>query len=86
MIATNVIVTQTCPRLFRVTCVAHGLHNAVERARANFESADRPIATVIGSRVKHKDRRAKSLQLPGSRDSQIRKLVGECCAKISSNS
>ena len=38
--------------------MVRGLHNAVERIRANYEVVDKLIASVKASEVKNKDRRA----------------------------
>ena len=59
MTAAGRVVKQTYPRLFHITCVAHGLHNAAERIRANYEDVDKLIASVKASVVKNKDRKAK---------------------------
>ena len=59
MTAAGRVVKQTYPRLFHITCVAHGLHNAAERIRANYEDVDKLIAAVKASVVKNKDRRVK---------------------------
>ena len=59
MTAAGRVVKQTYPRLFYITCVAHGLHNAAERIRANYEDVDKLIAAVKASVVKNKDRRVK---------------------------
>ena len=59
MTAAGCMVKQTYPRLFHITCVAHGLHNAAERIHANYEDVDKLIAVVKASVVKNKDRRAK---------------------------
>ena len=49
------VVKQIYPRLFHITWVTHGVHNAAEQIRANYEDVDKLIASV----VKNKDRRAK---------------------------
>ena len=59
MTAAGRVVKQTYPRLFHITCVAHGLHNAAERIRANYEDVDKLIAAVKASVMKNKDRRVK---------------------------
>ena len=59
VIAAGRVAKQRYPRLFHITCVAHGLHNAAERIRAHYEDVDRLIAAVKASAVKNKDRRAK---------------------------
>ena len=59
MTAAGRAVKQTYPRLFHITCVPHGLHNAVERIRANYEDVDKLIAAVKASVMKNKDRRVK---------------------------
>ena len=59
MTAAGRVVKQTYPKLFHITCVAHGLHNATERIRANYADVDKLIAAVKASVVKNKDRRAK---------------------------
>ena len=53
------VAKQTYPRLFRITSVVHGLHNAAARIRANYEDVDKLIAAVKALVVKNKDRRAK---------------------------
>ena len=58
MTAVGRVVKQTYPRIFHITCVAHGLHDAAQRIRANYEDADKLIAAVITLVVKNKDRRA----------------------------
>ena len=55
MTAAGRVVKQTYPRLFHITCVAHGLHNAAERNRADYEDVGKIIASV----VKNKDQSAK---------------------------
>ena len=57
MTATGRVAKQTYPRLFRITSVAHGLHNAAERIRANYENVNKLIAAVKASVVKNEDRR-----------------------------
>ena len=59
MTAADRVVKQTYPKLFHITCVAHGLHNAAERVRANYADVDKLITAVKASVVKNKDRRAK---------------------------
>ena len=59
MTAAGRVVKQTYPRLFHITCVAHGLHNAAERIHANYEDVDKLIAAVKASVMKNKDRRVK---------------------------
>ena len=59
MTAAGRVVKQTYPRLFHITCVAHGLHNAAERIRASYEDVDKLIAAVKASVMKNKDRRVK---------------------------
>ena len=59
MTAAGRVVKQTYTRLFHTTCVAHTLHNAAERIRANYDDVDRLIAAVKASVVKNKDRSAK---------------------------
>ena len=51
MTAAGRVVKQTYPRLFHITCVAHGLHNAAERVRANYEDVDELIASVKFSAI-----------------------------------
>ena len=63
MTAAGRVVKQTYPRLFHITCVAHGLHNAAERIRANYEDVDKLIAAVKASVMKNKDRRVKFLTI-----------------------
>ena len=53
------VIKQTYPKLFHITGVVHGLHNAAERIRANYADVDKLIAAVKPSVVKNKDRRAK---------------------------
>ena len=55
------VVKQIYPRLFHISCMAHGLHNAAKRIRANYEDVDKLIAAVKALVVKNKDRRAKFL-------------------------
>ena len=59
MIAADGVVKQTYPKLFHITCVAHCLHNAAERIRANYADVDKLIAAVKASVEKNKDQRAK---------------------------
>jgi len=59
MTAAGRALKQLYPRLFHITCVAHALHYAAERIRANFEDVDMLIAAVKASVVKNKDRRGK---------------------------
>ena len=59
MTAAGRVVKQAHPKLFHITCVAHGSHNAAERIRANYADVDKLIAAVKASVVKNKDRRAK---------------------------
>ena len=59
MTAAGRVVKQTYPKLFHITCVAHGLLNATERIRANYADVDKLIAAIKASVVKNKDRRAK---------------------------
>ena len=59
MTAAGHVAKQTYTRLFHITYVAHGLHNAAKRIRARYEDVDRLIAAVKASVVKSKDRRAK---------------------------
>ena len=47
------------PRLFHITRVGHGLHNAAERIRDNYEDVDKLIAALRASVVKDKGRWAK---------------------------
>ena len=49
------VVKQTYPRLFHITSVDHGLHNAAERIHANYEDVDKLIAAVKASMGKNKD-------------------------------
>ena len=53
------VVKQMYARLFHITCMAHGLHNAAERIHANYEDVDKLIAAVKALVVKNKNRRAK---------------------------
>ena len=55
MTAAGRVVKQTYPRLFHITSVDHGLHNADERIHANYEDIDKLIAAVNASMVKNKD-------------------------------
>ena len=59
MTAAGRVVKQTYPKLFHITCVAHGFHNAAERIRANYADVDKLITGVKASVVKNKDQRAK---------------------------
>ena len=59
MTAAGRVVKQTYPKLFHITCVSRGLHNAAERIHANYADVDKLIAAVKASVVKNKDRRAK---------------------------
>ena len=59
MTAAGCVVIQTYSKLFHITCVAHGLHNAAERIRANYADVDKLIAAVKASEVKNTHRRAK---------------------------
>ena len=54
MTAAGCVVEQTYPKLFHITCRAHGLHNAAERIRDNYEDVDKLIAAVKASQVKIK--------------------------------
>ena len=56
MTAAGCVVKQMYPRLFRTTCVAHGLHHAAEQIRADYEDVNKLIAAVKASMVKNKDR------------------------------
>ena len=46
MTAAGCVVKQTYPRLFHITIMDHGLHNAAERIHANYEDVDKLIAAV----------------------------------------
>ena len=59
MTAAGRVVKQTYSKLFYITCMAHGLHDAAERIRANYADVDKLIAAVKASVVKNKDQRAK---------------------------
>ena len=90
MTAAGRVVKQTYPRLFHITCVAHGLHNAAEQIRANYEDVDKLIAAVKASVVKIKDQRAKfsTINSPPQRGYQMGKLVEGSrilCQKLSAS-
>ena len=90
MTAAGHVVKQTYPRLFHITYVAHGLHNAAERIRANYEDVDKPIAAVKASVMKNKDRRVKFSKstVPATCGHQMRKLVEGSrilCQKLSTS-
>ena len=53
------------PKLFRITCTAHALHNAAERIRNHYEDVNKLIATVKASVVKNKDRRGNFSEIGG---------------------
>ena len=78
MTAAGRVVKQTYPRLFHITCAAHGLHNAAERIRANYEDVDKLIAAVKALVLKSKDRRAKVLAI----DSPPLLVVTRCGSRL----
>ena len=63
------VVKQTYPRFFHIIYVAHGLHNAAQRIRANYEDVDKLIAAEKALVVKIKIEELSFQQSTVPRDS-----------------
>ena len=56
MVAAGAIIKSLYPKLFRVTCVAHLLHNGAMKVKSYFEDVDQLIAKVKSATIKNKTR------------------------------
>ena len=59
MIAVGITLKSLYPKLFRVTCVAHLLHNCAMKIKSHFVDVDQLIAKVKAVTIKNKTRQAK---------------------------
>ena len=91
MTAADRAVKRTYLRLFYITGVAHDLHNAFQRIRANYWDVDKLIAAVKVLVVKNKDQSKVfgNHQFTATRNHQMRKLAEGgriLCQKLSASS
>ena len=72
MTATGRVVKQTYPRLFQITCEALGSHNTAERIRASYEDVNKPIASMVKTKIeKQSFQQSTVLRNPQSPDEEV---------------